>query len=363
MSHYEERLQADLDQIRNRLAAVAQQVSKAQRDAVRALLTGDRALASRTILGDLPINRAVRRIDKACHVFVVRHLPSAGHLRFISAVMRLTIELERIGDYAGTICREAVQLEKPPPPVVARDIELLAEQSQRLLGQAFEAWDQGNAELARGTLGMAGQARDTFGKVIRDLVQAGETSDHSIADLLALQVVLHRLGRVTDQAKNICEETLFAVAGEEKSPKFWRILFVDAKDDGVGRLAAVYANKAYEEIGRFKSAGWDPGESLDPRYARFMEQRGLVPSHHVPRSLEQLPQGLGSYHVVVSLGADPHRRLEEIPFHTVALEWEAPPDLEGLDAERAEALIAESFHRLSLEIRDLMGLLRGEEAV
>jgi phosphate transport system protein len=363
MSHYEERLQADLDQIRRRLAEVARQVTKAQRNAVRALLTGDHALASQTILGDLPINRAVRRIDKACHVFVVRHLPSAGHLRFISAAMRLTIELERIGDYARTICREAVQLEKAPPPVVARDIELLAEQSLRLLGQAFEAWDQGNADLARGTLGMAGQARDTFDKVIRDLIQEGESSDHSLADLLALQVVLHRLGRVTDQAKNICEETLFAVAGEQKTPKFWRVLFVDPRDDGASRLAAVYAGKAYEEIGRFESAGWEPAESLDPRYARFMESRGLVPSHHVPRSLEELPNGLGSYHVVVSLGADPHRRLEEIPFNTVALEWEAPPSLDDLDAERADALIAEHFHRLSLEIRELMGLLRGEEAV
>ena len=70
---------------------------------MHALLTRDRELAAEVILGDLPINREVRAIDALCHAFVARHLPSAGHLRFVSSVLRLNVELERIGDYAVTI--------------------------------------------------------------------------------------------------------------------------------------------------------------------------------------------------------------------------------------------------------------------
>ena len=56
----------------------------------RALLTLDRDLAYATVLGDKPINREIRELDRLCHAFVARHLPSAGHLRFVSSVLRLT---------------------------------------------------------------------------------------------------------------------------------------------------------------------------------------------------------------------------------------------------------------------------------
>ena len=137
MSHYEERLEADLGKIRGRLKEIGTQVEEAHKAAVHALLTGDRALAYETILSDHPINREIRGIDQACHAFVARHLPSAGHLRFVSSVLRLGVGLERIGDYASTICREAVQLSAPPSKAVARDIDLMADQSRGVLRQAM----------------------------------------------------------------------------------------------------------------------------------------------------------------------------------------------------------------------------------
>lgn len=362
MSHYSERLAADEERIRHWVAKVGQKVEVAQSNAVRALLTEDRALAYETVLGDLPINREVRAVDRACHAFVALHLPSAGHLRFISSVMRLMIELERIGDYAVTIAREAVQLEKPPPALVARDIELLSDQSRRVLAQAIEAWNAGSADLARGTLGMVSQARGTFDKVIRDLVREGQAVDHSLSDLLACQVVLNRLGRVSDQAKNICEETIFAVTGESKEPKTYRVLFVDERNDGLSQLAAAYARKAYVDTGRFSSAGWAPAEALNPHYQHFMEDRGLDAEECVPSPLQGLLKGLAEYHVVVSLGGDLRPHTGAIPFRTVVLEWDLAPDLEGLDAERTRELLAQTQKDLGARIRNLMELLRGEEA-
>ena len=114
MSHYKARLERDLDRIRGDLAAIADQVQDAVKVAVHVLLGADHDKASACILGDLPINRAVRRLDRACHGFIAVHLPSAGYLRRASSVMRINTALERIGDYAVTICREAVQLPKTP---------------------------------------------------------------------------------------------------------------------------------------------------------------------------------------------------------------------------------------------------------
>ena len=151
MSHYEERLERDLKMIRGRVAEVKAEVDVAVRNGVNALLRLDRKLAAQTILGDHPINRATREIDRLCHAFVARHLPSAGILRYVSSVLRLTVVLERIGDYGVTIARESVQLTEPAPESVAHDIEMLCDQSLRMLRSAMQAFEEGSADRALGT--------------------------------------------------------------------------------------------------------------------------------------------------------------------------------------------------------------------
>ncbi len=362
MSHYEKRLEADLTKIRGEVEGIGKRVQEAHKRAIHALLTGNRPLAYETILGDLAINRDVRAIDRACHGFVARHLPSAGHLRFVSSVLRLNIELERIGDYAVTICREAVQLSEELPPAVARDIELMADQSQRALTQALAAWRDSNAELARGTLGMATQAKGTSDKVFTDLLREGGEESRPQKALFAYLVIVDRLARMAAQAKNICEETLFAVAGEVKAPKVYHILFVDEKNDCQSQLAEAYAKKAFPESGRYASAGWKPAESLEPRCLLFMDRHSVSTDGLEPTLLEPVHDELASFQVIVSLGGDLRPHLREIPFHTVLLEWDVGPGIGGLDQERAEQLLAEMYKRIAAQVGELMETLRGEGA-
>lgn len=360
MSLYEERLAADVEKIRRRVEDIGARVIQAQKTAVHALLTGDRALAYETILGDHPINREIRSIDRACHAFVARHLPSGSHLRFVSAVLRLGVGLERIGDYASTICRHAVQLSAPPLPAVASDLDLMADQGRRVLEQALAAWNEFNAELARGTIGMARQSAGASHKVFEDLLQEGQEKRPPLKDLFALLVIFNRLNRVIAQAKNICEETIFAVAGETKAPKVYRILFLEEKNDCASQLAEAYAGKAFPTTAACQSAGWAPAEGLEPRCLAFMERNDLDASGLQAK----LPvyEDLADYHVIVSLGGDVRPHLPEIPYHTVVLEWNLGPGIEGMDQERAGKLLAEMFKEIVSRLGELMETLRGEDA-
>ena len=170
MSHYEARLERDLDRIAEDLAAIATQVQEALKNAVHALLSDSREQAYATVLGDLPINRAVRSLDRFCHSFIAVHLPSAGHLRWIASTMRIGIYLERIGDYAVTICREAVQLPRPPDGILAREVELMAKESGQMLNQAILAFAEQNAAAAKATMTMAEQVERAFGTVFEELM-------------------------------------------------------------------------------------------------------------------------------------------------------------------------------------------------
>ena len=362
MSHYEERLQADLEAVRRRVVAIGEQVQAAQQRAVRALLTNDRALAAEVILGDLPINRQVRALDQACHAFVARHLPSAGPLRYVSSVLRLSIGLERIGDYAATIARETVQLSAPIPTVIAQQVELMADQSYGVLAQAMTAWNSGNAELARGTVGMAKQAGSAFDTLIKGLVREGVEGVQPLQDLFASLTVLTRLSRVVGQGKNICEETLFAVTGEAKEAKRYRVLFVDAHDSCFSQMAVAYCRRAFPESGTYESAGWQPGKDLEARCQVFLDRHGFDVGTLTPKDLTVLEPDLGTYHVIVSLGGDLRPHVEEIPFHTVVLEWDLGPGIAGLDQERAEHLLENAWKDLKVRCGELLELLRGPGA-
>ncbi|MGW8180493.1 MAG: phosphate signaling complex PhoU family protein [bacterium] len=130
MSKYEERLEADLSVIKNEVQKVGSLAETAVEGAVKSILTWNHQLAYETILRDQVINRAVKGLDNLCHAFVVRHSPTAGHLRFVSSVIRINIALERVGDYAVTVCREMARLSTKPPQSVTSDLEISVDPSK-----------------------------------------------------------------------------------------------------------------------------------------------------------------------------------------------------------------------------------------
>ena len=149
MGAYEERLQKDLKRIKKRVRKMSRAVTASVKNSVDSVLDQDAELATDTILGDLPTNRLSQELDHRCHVFVARHLPSAGHLRYISSVMRLNQTLERIGDYAETISRATLILSEPPPESTQRDIAMMGDQAVKTLERALGAFDEGNVEEAK----------------------------------------------------------------------------------------------------------------------------------------------------------------------------------------------------------------------
>ena len=361
--HYEERLDRDLERIRELVAQVAEQVTTALKNSVQSLYSMDRHLANKTILRDHPINRSTREIDRLCHRFVARHLPSAGHLRFISSVLRLSLELERLGDYAVTICRETLDLSGPLDANLEKEVDRMARDSFYMLEQATQAFNKRNTELARGTMGYADQVERSFSAVLQELVAKGQQGVLEVKDLFATLVIFSMLERVSDQAKNICEEALFALTGEGKPPKVYPILFLEKADACRSQLAAGIARKAYPNSGSYSSAGITPATRVDPLLGSFMEQHGLPFDKVQPSRLDRITKPLSSFHAVVSLEGPISDYITEVPFNTVALEWSIPSPLpEDHSDEERLAAYREIHQTISLNIRELLEILHGKEA-
>jgi len=358
MSHYERRLEKDLENIRGEVSGLATSVKDAVKNSIHALLTANQDLASATILGDGPINRKMREIDTLCHHFIAVHLPSAGHLRLMSSVIRINIILERIGDYAVTISRELQRINRAPDKRLAQGIELLGNEVQLMLKQAVASFEEENAELAKGTIAMAAQTDNTVAGLYEELLD--ESAGWSLTERFAVFSVYHRLERIADQAKNLCEQTVFTVSGEGKASKIYNILFLDDDNSCLSQLAEAVGRKHFSSAGRFESAaGLKPAQALSDGLADFMDSHGMDASIASPKLFELTPAELNTYNVIISLKAPVSAYIERIPFQTTTLNWQLASVPEGCSCEEKDY---ENIHReLAVLIKDLMTLLRGEE--
>jgi len=353
-SHLEQRLETDLNIIRDKVLQQSQKVQTGINDAIHALQTGNQKLAYATILNDQPINRTMREIDRLCHKFIAVHLPSGTHLRLLSSIIRMNIELERIGDYAVTIARESIQLSSPPDGTMGREINRLASETILMLKQAIKSFADMNDELARSTIIMTRTMEYNLDSVYQEIT--GETELKNAKDTLATFVIFTHLKRVADQAKNLCEDTIFAVTGQQKKPKVYNILFIDEDNSCLSQLAQAVAQKNHPDICKFRSAGRTAATAIDPELINFLESRGDNTSQLSSTTLSELShQDIAEQHVIISLQGDVSQYLDSIPFHTSVLEWDINSES---DAQAIDVL----YRTLALTIKDLVELLHGNEA-
>ena len=359
MSHYEQRLEADLAAIREHTRRLSTAAHGALQNALQSLLSGNRKLAYTTILGDAWINVRSRELDAHCHRLIARHLPSAGHLRYMSAVIRTALQLERLGDYAVTIAREGVQLSTPLENALARQLELVSDQAIRMLGKALDAFHEGNAEAARAAMDLGASMENILDEIYADL--ASDPDAARTKDLLALFVVFNMIKRVSDQAKNICEETLFTVTGEIKRPSVHSVLFLDEDNACLSQLAEAIAQKNHSGRARFASAGQTAAAAIDVGLKAFLEDLGFDLGMARPKPFSATPESLSAYFVVVSLDGPIERYAGKIPFHTSVLEWDLGPGPGGLEGEALQARYTELYREISAHVRDLVETLCGDE--
>jgi phosphate transport system protein len=348
MSHLEERMETDLNYIRDWLWKLGDDVEDALRRAKKILLLRDVDQAYDIILGDLPINRASRQCDRLCHTFIARYLPGAGALREMASTIRVNVVLERMGDYAVTISREALQLEAPLPERFSSRIDLLADDAIEIMSEARKAFREGNAERAIGLMKAAKRMEGRMDTFYDELFAADDRIDH--ATMMVIFVVFNMFKRVADQAKNICDQTVFAVRGVSKLPKVYRVLFLDQAGSGIGQLAAAIGRKNFPETAEFSVATPGGSDALEEDLRGFLVETGLPDEDLATESLEALERDFSDYTVLVSVNGRVPDYVQKVPFHSSALNWSLPAD-----ADRAA-----QYRFLRDEIISLVTLMAGE---
>ena len=364
-THLEESMQREVDRIRSKLTEMSMLGEKALRDCVAALAERNRQTAYAIILRDQYIDELEKEVDRLCLEFIVRQQPVAGLLRFAYATIKVNLELERVGDYAESIARQTLKLLDQPVEFPLDRIREIADLSIPMLRDATRAFVNQDVELARKTIEIE-QAVDLLkSKLNRHLIELFRESKLSFEALNPLTMISRRFERVSDQARNICMETLYMCTGEyvkHAGAEAFRVLFVDEQNACLSQMAEAIARSLNQPKFIFTSAGLEP-QPMDPMTIAFLQDKGFDVAHMAPKSIRQVPN-LEHYHVIVGLSPEARTAFPQKPRKLAFLDWSVddPSQARGTQAEVAAAYES-ACQFLHQHITDLVGAILGENTI
>lgn len=204
----------ELTDFKNELLAMASHAEGAVVRAVKALIERDDELAARVKYDDDILNHFEMRIDELA-LFLLSQAPLASDLRFITVGMKITSDLERIGDESAKIAKCTINLNKEPALKDFVDIPTMADRAIEMLREALDAFVLGDTEKARNVLPKDELVNKLNSQVHRELASYIAESAVNISRSLNLMVVSKSLERVADHAKNIAEEAVYLHEGRD----------------------------------------------------------------------------------------------------------------------------------------------------
>jgi phosphate transport system protein len=362
MSHYEQHLQRDLDLIRAKVQAMARLADRALRDSLQALTDKNLTLAYSVILRDQNIDELEKELDRLCLEFLVRQQPVAGHLRFAYATIKINLELERIGDYAESVARQVLKVSSLHDKLPLKDFAALAEVSIPMLQNAVKAFLEQDVELARASMPDEDKADVLRNRIDAELLRMNQSGIIPITALTPLQTIARRFERVADQAKNICEETLYMCTGEymkHRGSEVLRILFVDENNSCRSQMAEGIANSLDQPGFLFSSAGLE-ARAVDWRTVEFMQEKGIDISRQSSKPVSHI-LNLEHYQVIIALAKSAQKIFPPPPTKTVGLDWtvEDPSSRPGSLADVRDAY-EQTFQYINTHVRELVQALVGD---
>ncbi|WP_433743158.1 phosphate signaling complex protein PhoU [Falsibacillus pallidus] len=204
----------NLKQLKELLLEMADISQKALRDSIEALKTQDLEKAKELIAGDNIVDRMDDEINAKAMALIAKESPVASDLRKIIVAIKVSSEVERIGDMAVNIAKSTLHIgtEKHIKNIV--DIPKMAEMALDMLSASLASFYSEDVSLARDTAEKDDAVDTMYGELIQELM--GYIPDHptAINQITQLAFTCRYIERVADHATNISENVIFLVTGK-----------------------------------------------------------------------------------------------------------------------------------------------------
>ncbi|HXZ89304.1 MAG TPA: phosphate signaling complex protein PhoU [Candidatus Binataceae bacterium] len=206
---YEEELRG----LRANLLKMGGLVERQIAEAVDSLVNRNTERARETIARDGEVNRMDVESDERCIRLLALHQPAASDLRFITTGLKITTDLERIGDNAVNICERAIELNEEPQLKPYIDIPRMAEIAQTMVKDSLDAFMRNDTTLAAEVIERDDEVDALNYQIYRELLSYMAEDAATIARATRILFVSKYLERIADHATNIAEMVVYMVKG------------------------------------------------------------------------------------------------------------------------------------------------------
>jgi phosphate transport system protein len=208
----ERHFDAELDNLKKDILTMGTLVETAIANSIESLQQLSREQAQEIIAEDKLIDEWELKIDEECLDLLALRQPMAIDLRFITMVMKISTDLERMADLAVDIAQRVLELADKPLLKPLIDIPKLASLSQAMIQDTLNAFIKKDVPLAKQVI-----LRDQEADELRNLVQSELINDYILKDktsiprAIPLLLIARHLERICDHATNIAEDVIFMV--------------------------------------------------------------------------------------------------------------------------------------------------------
>ncbi len=209
--HFEQEMAA----LKQKLLTMASHAGAALNNSIRALVERQDEAARKVIADDSIIDQLEIEIDEMAISLLALQGPMASDLRLITVAMKISHDLERVGDEATTISRRTIELGQEPQLKSYVDIPRMARLAMEMLDEALEAFVSRSPEKARAVVPRDKEVDAINRQLHRELVSFMIENPATITRCLNLMVISKSIERIADHATNIAEEVVFLYEGRD----------------------------------------------------------------------------------------------------------------------------------------------------
>jgi len=214
MEHTDKRYEEELKKLREEILYMGGMVEDQIQKSIKSLVERDSKLAELIIERDHEVNRLDVDIDDICVRLLALHQPAGRDLRFITTGLKITTELERIGDMAVNICERALELNQEPQLKPYIDIPRMARVAQRMIRESLDAFVREDTDLALKVCKDDEEVDQLNSQIFREVVTFMIDDPHTINRAIKISSISKYLERIADHATNIAEMVIFMVKGK-----------------------------------------------------------------------------------------------------------------------------------------------------
>lgn len=214
MHHISGRFNAELEDLRNRLLEMGGKVEQQVSDAIEVLVKKDSGEAELVIDRDREVNQMEMAIDDRCASVLARRQPAASDLRLVIAIIKVDTDLERIGDEAAKIARQAIKLsEEGASPSNYVEIRHIGTHVTNMLRRSLDAFARLDVQMAVDVVHDDSVVDKEYGSALRSLMTFMMEDSRSVGAIINEMWALRSLERIGDHASNIAEQVIYLVRG------------------------------------------------------------------------------------------------------------------------------------------------------